>query len=300
VPVSFAQPDFGRYTVFAHHFARDGDEIFRLDRQPTMRNHPVTPATESDLRVHLRAQTELPIGAVSWTDYDDPAALSAALAGELAAVVLDALTDAHLDQVAEAVLAAGDAPRFVLGSGGISGALGRAAHVEKRLPALPTTVSPSTDPVLVLSGSASTRTRLQLEVTGWPVLDLFADDVEARATAVLRDGGDVIVSSTLDPQRQVASSEVERRLATVGDSCLRSARVGRMVVCGGDTSSNVLRRLGVTRLAILAQPWGNAPLLRGGSDEAHLDGLELVLKGGQVGHPELLADVKTGTPLAAA
>ena len=64
VPLLFAQPDFGRYTVFGHHFARDGDRVWRLDRQPTMSRHPVTPMGESDLAVHLGRQTRLPIASV--------------------------------------------------------------------------------------------------------------------------------------------------------------------------------------------------------------------------------------------
>ncbi|WP_154792552.1 four-carbon acid sugar kinase family protein [Occultella kanbiaonis] len=69
VPVLFAQPDFGRYTFFGHHFASDGERVFRLDRQPTMRAHPVTPSTESDLVRHLGAQTDLPIAALDWRNY---------------------------------------------------------------------------------------------------------------------------------------------------------------------------------------------------------------------------------------
>src|SRR5699024_3009416 len=43
VPLLFAQPDFGRYTAFGHHFAREAETVYRLDRQPTMSSHPVTP-----------------------------------------------------------------------------------------------------------------------------------------------------------------------------------------------------------------------------------------------------------------
>ena len=56
--VLFAQPDFGRYTVFGHHFAAEDGIVYRLDRQPTMSTHPSTPMTESDLAVHLARQTD--------------------------------------------------------------------------------------------------------------------------------------------------------------------------------------------------------------------------------------------------
>lgn len=300
VPVAFAQPDFGRYTVFGHHFAREGEEVHRLDRQPTMRDHPVTPATESDLRLHLAAQTALPIAGLPWTAYGDASAVARGLDQDAAVVVADALTDAHLDALAAAVLAdraAGAAARFVLGSGGISGALGRAAAGAGRVPPPPTTAAPADGPVLVLSGSASSRTRDQVAASGWPVVDAFAGDAVDRALDGLRAGEHVVVSS-MAGSRAASSAEVEERLAAAGDAALRAGVVGRLLVCGGDTSGNVLRRLGIARLEILAQPWGNAPLLLGRGDAPHLAGVELVLKGGQVGHPTLLADVASGTPLA--
>ncbi|RIQ30251.1 four-carbon acid sugar kinase family protein, partial [Jiangella rhizosphaerae] len=126
VPVLFAQPDFGRYTFFGHHFARDGEVVHRLDRQPTMAHHPVTPATESDLARHLGAQTTLPIGSLHWTAYAGGSdAVAAAWRGsDDAAVVCDGFTDDHLDVVGRAVVESGR--RFVLGAGGLSLGIGRA------------------------------------------------------------------------------------------------------------------------------------------------------------------------------
>ena len=61
VPLLVAAPVLGRYCLFGNLFARMGigsmGEIFRLDRHPSMKNHPVTPADESDLRIHLSRQT---------------------------------------------------------------------------------------------------------------------------------------------------------------------------------------------------------------------------------------------------
>ena len=55
-PVLAATPEFGRYTLFGHHFARAGDHVHRLDRHPVMSRHPVTPMHESALSEILSEQ----------------------------------------------------------------------------------------------------------------------------------------------------------------------------------------------------------------------------------------------------
>lgn len=66
IPLLVAAPALGRYCVFGNLFARMGigssGNIYRLDRHPSMRKHPVTPANESDLRLHLSRQTTKKIG----------------------------------------------------------------------------------------------------------------------------------------------------------------------------------------------------------------------------------------------
>ena len=57
VPVLGGMPALGRYCLFGNLFARMGTagngEVYRIDRHPSMSKHPVTPANESDLRLHL-------------------------------------------------------------------------------------------------------------------------------------------------------------------------------------------------------------------------------------------------------
>ena len=69
VPLLAAAPHLGRYCLFGNLFARMGigseGEIYRLDRHPSMRNHPTTPADESDIRLHLGKQTVKNIGLFS-------------------------------------------------------------------------------------------------------------------------------------------------------------------------------------------------------------------------------------------
>lgn len=168
VPMLFAQPDFGRYTFFGHHFAAEDGVVYRLDRQPTMSTHPSTPMTESELAVHVGRQTELPIGSLPVTAYDGD------LAGRIsdsdaAALVLDAVTDEHLVTVGDAVLRL-PAPVFAIGSGGLSHGIAAAAPMgaPPRRPPLPPGDPCSWSPAAAPRGPGGRRTRPR-PTAGWCV-----------------------------------------------------------------------------------------------------------------------------------
>lgn len=290
VPMLFAQPDFGRFTVFGHHFATEGGVVHRLDRQPTMSTHPSTPMHESDLARHFSAQTELPIGRITRIAYDG---LAGRLAGSAdAAVVLDAMDDADAAAVGRAVLAQ-PAPLFAIGSGGLSWGIG-AAEPGNAVP-IPASV-PARGPVLAVSGSRSAQTRRQLEHAagcGWLVEPLsFADAAAqiARVREALADGRSVALTSDEAP----AGDDTLARIAEASAAAIRAGAdlVRRVIVAGGDTSGRVTRLLGVTSLEIAANPTENVVLLRASATTPWADGLEMLLKGGQVGADSLFDDIR--------
>src|SRR5690554_1307394 len=71
VPIVGGQPNLGRYCVFGNVFAafQTGGAAFRLDRHPTMSQHPVTPMNEADLRLHLAEQGLKNVGLVEYPNY---------------------------------------------------------------------------------------------------------------------------------------------------------------------------------------------------------------------------------------
>lgn len=297
VPMLFAQPDFGRYTLFGQHFAAERGTVYRLDRQPTMSHHPSTPMTEADLAVHIGRQTDLPVGSIPLVAFDDLEALLRSSAES--AVVLDALTDEHLVTVGEAV-AALPAPVFAIGSGGLSH--GIAAAAPRSGPAVPAS-TPAAGPVLVVSGSRSAQTRRQTDAAaaaGWLVQPLplggpAREAVVPDVIAALRAGRGVVLTSddadaTSTGDRPVLEAIAEAA-ASVISAVARDGAARRVIVCGGDTSSRVTRLLGVESLSIAANPWGNVVLLRAHAADPAVDGLELLLKGGQVGADALFTDV---------
>jgi uncharacterized protein YgbK (DUF1537 family) len=271
--------------------------VYRLDRQPTMSHHPSTPMTEADLAVHIGRQTQLPVGSIPLVAFDDLAALLRGASES--ALVLDALTDEHLVIVGEAV-AALPAPVFAVGSGGLSHGIA-AAH-PRGGPTVPAS-TPSSGPVLVVSGSRSAQTRRQADAAaaaGWLVQPLPLDHAVLEAALpevldALRSGRGVVLPSddadtTPAGERRVLEAIAEAA-ASVISTVARDGAARRVIVCGGDTSSRVTRLLGVESLSIAANPWGNVVLLRAHAADSAVDGLELLLKGGQVGADTLFTDV---------
>ena len=301
VAVLLAQPDFGRYTVFGTHFAADGDRIHRLDRHPTMTTHPVTPIGEADLTRHLGAQTDLPIGSLPFTSYDRSEAEQSRLLGDRTGgeqiVVMDALDDRHLVAAGRAILGQPQRPVFGLGSGGLSRAVGLAltgTPVE-----LGDTAQPAPGPVLVVSGSASRRTWQQVEDAvghGWQPVDVLAEPTPWQLAAAVFTAGRSVVAYTSAPggRHEPDGERIADRLARTVSEVAAAGGLTRLVVAGGDTSGRVLRRLGVTAIEILATPWGNAALCRAIGAASCIDGVELVLKGGQMGGTGLFESIRTG------
>lgn len=290
VPMMFAQPDFGRFTVFGHHFAAENGIVHRLDRQPTMSSHPSTPMGESDLARHLAAQTTLPIRAISRLHYDD--LVTRLVSSPAAAVVLDAVDNADAAAVGRAMLAL-DSPVFAIGSGGLSWGIGAAEPGDAvALPA----GTPAHGPVLAVSGSRSAQTRRQIEhaaAAGWLVAPLDFTDAPAQITLVreeLAHGRSVVLTSDDAP----GGPDTLERIAAAGADVISAVTdlSRRVIVAGGDTSGRVTRMLGVSSLAIVANPVSNVVLLRAASEAAGIDGLELLLKGGQVGADDLFESVR--------
>ncbi|MGZ0152270.1 four-carbon acid sugar kinase family protein [Kribbella sp. WER1] len=275
-PVLIAQPELGRYTVFSHHFATESGTTHRLDRQPTMSTHPSTPMHESDLRLHLAAQTTLTITAEHLHQPLNPT--PEVVGGDV--VVLDALSDGDLRGYGERILGAG----FAVGSGGLSRAVGLALRsggdggevggggLEGR--------------VLVVSGSRSRRTQEQIAAArgrGWVVLPV-GDGVGRQAVAAFEQGveGVVVHSNELSEDQLAGLPGV---LAEAVRMVSGDAGVRRLVVAGGDTSGQVLRELEVAALEFVRSVAPGVHLCRASSP--HFD--EVLLKPGQLGPVDLFS-----------
>jgi uncharacterized protein YgbK (DUF1537 family) len=183
VPLLVGAPALGRYCVFGNLFARMGigsaGEIHRLDRHPSMSRHPITPADESDLRLHLSRQTRKSIGLfdilqVELPEAEGRAALEKLVAGGSEIILFDALYAEQLPRIGAMLdgYASAGRPLFSAGSSGIEMALGGHWAAQRRLrPMTAWKEVGEVSPLLVISGSCSPVTERQI---GWALQNGFA------------------------------------------------------------------------------------------------------------------------------
>jgi uncharacterized protein YgbK (DUF1537 family) len=182
--------------------------------------------------------------------------------------------------------------------------------------------------LVVVSGSCSPTTREQV---AWALARGFADisldasrlvdpeeaaaeraTVVHRALEALADAPGVVLAAALGPDDpriaatmrqggdrgqspQATRQRLGEQLGVILRKLLEASRVRRVVVAGGDTAGQVVRQLGLEALEMVYPMSPGSPLCRASSPRPHLDGLELVLKGGQVGRVDLFETVRNGT-----
>jgi uncharacterized protein YgbK (DUF1537 family) len=311
VPLAVGAPHLRRYVVFGNLFAVFDGANYRIDRHPTMSRHPVTPMDEGDLRRHLARQTTLPIGhvdVVALTSADPQMALEKQLAASPAAVLFDGLFD-------DSLLATGRLvwnnrppfPAFCVGSSGLTHSL--MLHW-REVGIIPQSfeVPPvrEVDRMVAVSGSCSPVTEAQLRwamANGYTALRVQPDgaDIDGllrEAEGALEDRPGVILYTALGTADLNGSAprgaELGKLLGTLLRELIRRTGVRRAAVAGGDTASHAVRELGIDALTFAGPLAPGSPLCRAHSSDPAIEGLELTLKGGQVGTTEFFDVVRKG------
>ena len=310
VPIVVGAPHLRRYVAFGNLFAAAPDgSIQRIDRHP-MSRHPVTPMHEADLRRHLAAQgcENVELIDIPTLDFGNASDVLDRFIAERRrpCVLFDTVDEKNLIAVGNLIWArAQQRPIFAAGSSGLTAALVTAWSSLGLIPQpLPTAPLPYAGPLLVVSGSCSAMTERQLRyafANGYQAIPLEPDDLvngchTARhaaidtATKALAAGRDTVLYTALGTPSNPAHGD---SLGTALGDLLRNllertadlpTPVRRVIICGGDTSSHAVQQLGIYALTWAANIQPGGPLCRAHAD-SHLDGLELVLKGGQVGTP---------------
>ena len=249
-------PDNGRTVYRGHLFVHD--EL--LEHSP-MRQHPLTPMTQSRLRDILAPQTARPIHEVGadavWAG---PAALRSTLGSEPAGyTVVDAMTDADLETIATAV----SDWRVVIGGAGL--ALGMTGPRPGTLSQIEVTPGRR----LIVCGSASAKTRAQIAHAAHTLpgrkldIEAIADDPEQVVADTVSwletlDADSIPLVYTVGslddirrgPEGNTVSGRIEEVLSAIVDRATAELGVAQVIVAGGETSGAVVQRLGIQRLLI--------------------------------------------------
>jgi 3-oxoisoapionate kinase len=306
-PVVVAAHRLHRYVLFGNLFATQGDKTWRIDRHPTMSRHPVTPMLESDLRLHLSRQApdkaEL-VDILSLIGSDPSAALEEILEENPAIVVFDGLDERTETATGRLLWERRAQYRFAIGSSGLTHAL---VSYWRKINLIAQDFSPPAaapaERLIVVSGSCSPVTEEQIEVAAghgfdkYHLADFGRDELVRLSLDSLSRGKSLIIYSALGARERRGSLRGEELGSWLGellrDLILRSG-VRRAIIAGGDTSSHAVSRLRIDALTFAAPLAPGVPLCRVHSAEASMEGVELALKGGQVGGRDFFEKVLKG------
>jgi uncharacterized protein YgbK (DUF1537 family) len=301
LPVIGGQPNLGRYCLFGNLFAAAGagGAVHRIDRHPTMSVHPVTPMGEADLRRHLAAQGLEHVGLVDYRSHETgeaSSALDTTLALQPDAVLFDVSRPSDLAVIGTLLRERTSAgPMLAIGASSVAQAF--AGFPKAAQPEMPKLArSDSGGNLLALVGSLSPVTRAQVEIAeGYEKIAVdparltsepsYRDALRSEALTRLAERNVMLITD-----RPAGAPTETGKVAAATGALLRAimneAKVARLVIAGGDTSTLAIRSLDLWGLSYRSPCTPGAPLCRAHSDDPGLDGLDIVLKGGQMGTPD--------------
>ncbi|WP_245396424.1 four-carbon acid sugar kinase family protein [Jiella sonneratiae] len=330
VPLLTAAPQMRRYQAFGHLFAGTYDGVFRLDRHPVMANHPVTPMNEADLLKHLAAQTALPSALIDlealWSG--PQSRLEAAIGAGARILSLDSMEEKSERAAGRLIWENRDRLGFVVGSQGVEYALLRHWQATGLIdPPAPTPSAGKVDRIAVISGSVSPMTAAQLRWAGANGFALTAFDaaavcgsdaalaaeesrVVARACEAAARGQSPLVHSAMGTEGEAVSAfraalgrsgmapetanrRIGEALGRILDRILTETGIRRAVISGGDTSGHGMRQLRLDALTALSPTIPGASLCTAYGNGSH-DGLQIALKGGQMGSEDFFGWIRDG------
>ncbi|QNL51796.1 four-carbon acid sugar kinase family protein [Olivibacter sp. SDN3] len=325
LPLLVAAPALGRYCAFGNLFARmgigGGGKIYRLDRHPAMRKHPITPSDESDLQLHLSKQTSKSIGLVDVLDLEkgEEHCLKKleSLVKDSAIILFDSLNESHLTLVGALIEKRRKKGKalFSVGSSGVEMALGSYLNTQKTIKSKQDWPQPEpASPLLVVSGSCSPITAEQIShalANNFAEIELNTDQLASnenhsklvdryvqQAVALLHQGQHLIIHSSKGPDddrlhsaskllmssNKSSANVFGTALGLIVNGILSRIQLKRLVIAGGDTSGFVAKTMGIEAIEMLCPFAVGAPMCKAHTVIGYpANGIEINFKGGQVG-----------------
>ncbi|WP_077488428.1 3-oxo-tetronate kinase [Sinomonas mesophila] len=276
-----------------------------LLQESSMRHHPLTPMSGSNVPRLLQAQTKTLVGHVGYNAIEAGAAavqahFQALSTASIGYAVVDTLDDRHLTVLGAALL---DHPLVTGGSGLVGGlAIARGSRVQPES----ARVTRPAGPAAIVAGSCSEMTRAQIDTFRQsrpcflvdPVAIAEGQDVVGEALDFARknmEDGPVLIHSTASPEevsrvqgqlgRARAAEMTEESLSTIAEGLIRLG-CRQLIVAGGETSGAVVRSLGISTARVGREVTPGVPWLTTEAD----DELAILLKSGNLGDPRLFLD----------
>lgn len=303
-------------TIYCPAFPENGRRVFmgnlfvgrQLLSESSMRDHPLTPMTDSNLQRLLAPQVNGKVGLIErQTVADGPESISQAAQAladkSIRHLIIDAISDGDLTSIAQAFC---NAP-LITGGSALAMPLPE-LYREKGL--LPSTDNPpllprTEDSSIVLSGSCSEMTRAQVNHYLPMAVSYRLDPINLakEGLAAMHTWLDAqsptkpkIVYATAEPDavkraqaalgREKAGQIVEEALAEAARHAVTQG-VRRIVVAGGETSGAVTKALGATSLAVGPEI---APGVPWTTFELNGEEVALALKSGNFGKASFFED----------
>lgn len=299
-------PNNGRTTLHSLHYV-----FGTLLEESQFKNDPVHPMTKSDLREILKEQTKRHVDAIHYEIYEKGTdAVKAELEKKRAIggyCIMDVRDNGDLEMLAEVL----KDEKVLCGSSALSEYLAK-----KQFPvnenAKEKEQTEASGKVLCIAGSLTPQTIGQISYMrekGYPVLELDTrklfdaqeketecERVEKEAKNAYRDSSFVLIhsmnkSKQVQETKQLAkengidntsvSSLVSETLAQIAGVVLGKNQIGKIIVCGGDTSASLCAKLNVQGMRVLEEIETGLPTCEN-VEEPHY---KLVLKSGSFGTP---------------
>ncbi|QQC66427.1 four-carbon acid sugar kinase family protein [Paraburkholderia ginsengisoli] len=247
------------------------------------------------------------------------------------ALLFDVLDDTHLQAIGRVIARhAAKATLLAVGASSVAQAYASTFAARAQMSAVKTVVplARARGPVFVLAGSLSPLTEVQIDaahsylrveldpqrMSGGDAAVYLAERV-AAIVGPLRDGRNVLAFTTrraASGAKNIAGTAnataatdtphaANAALPPLAHACamllrevLDAVRLQRIGIAGGDTSSFAVRALDAWGLSYLAPLSAGVTVCRLHADRAELDGMEIMLKGGQMGDAELFEQLVDG------
>ena len=318
VPIAGGQPSLGRFCAFSTLFASagQGGTVERIDRHPTMAHHPVTPMTEADLRQHLMRQGLTDIAAWHLPAWEASQPRQHEHLGRLldagsGPILFDITQARHLGCLGELIAARSSLqPLLAVGASSVAQALSaadpRRAGAGSALRHQPPANGSRQGPAMILAGSLSPVTARQVQnARSYRTIRLDcaalldpehgSQHAHDQVLAGLESGENVLAVTAPEHGTQPDTAHSPRIAAATSAWITallkqlerRGSELKRLGIAGGDTASLATRALPAWGLSYAGSLGPGAPIKRLHSESAALNGLELLLKGGQMGSIDL-------------